>query len=225
MQEIDALGRWPYRVFLDFANNLSPDKQFRLLGRLNVEYIIALRPLTHEGVTQVRHFTEHLSWLYRIDRITPRTYIASKVIAERDLGKTLERLSSEEFDPLNEVILDGPLSVPAKKNIQANAEIISYTDHQVRIRASLNSPGVLVLADSFYPGWHVYVDGEEEKVLRANLFFRAVPLSEGEHTVEFRYQPLSFTIGRVISLITLAGIILVFIFYGRGHPRKSGEVE
>jgi len=220
MQEIDALGRWPYRAFLSFANNLPPDEQFRLLGRLNVEYIIALRPLTHEGVTQVRHFTEHLSWLYRIDRITPRAYIASKVIAERDPRKTLERLSSEEFDPLNEVILAGPLSVPAKKNIQANAEIISYTDHQVRIRASLNSPGVLVLADSFYPGWHVYVDEKEKKVLRANLFFRAVPLSEGEHTVEFRYQPLSFTIGRVISLITLAGIILVSIFYSRGHPRK-----
>ncbi|MCH6544373.1 MAG: hypothetical protein IH796_00080 [Deltaproteobacteria bacterium] len=161
MQEIDAFGRLPYGAFLDFANKLSPEKRFRLLGRLNVQYIIALQPLTHEGVTLVRHFPEHPSWLYRIDRITPRAYIASKVIAERDPRKTLERLSSEEFDPLNEVILAGPLSVPAKKNIQANAEIISYTNHQVRIRASLNSPGVLVLADSFYPGWHVYVDGEE----------------------------------------------------------------
>jgi hypothetical protein len=225
MQEIDALARWPYRAFLDFANPLPPEKQFRLLGRLNVEYIIAFQPLPHEGVTQARHFPEHLSWLYRIDRITPRTYISSKVIAEEDPIKILERLSSKEFDPLDDVILDHPLSVPEKKNIQANAEIISYTNHQVRIRASLNSPGVLVLADSFYPGWHVYVDEQEKKVLRANLFFRAVPLSEGEHTVEFRYRPLSFTIGWIISLITLAGIILVSIFYGRYYPRKSGEIE
>ena len=194
MQEIDALGRWPYRAFLDFANNLSPDKQFRLLGRLNVEYIIALRPLTHEGVTQVRHFTEHLSWLYRIDRITPRAYIASKVIAEGDPGKTLERLSSEEFDPLNEVILERPFSIHTNGNFHSQAEIVHYSNQSVTIRAFLNSAGLLVLADSFYPGWRVYVDGKEKKVLRANLFFRAVPLSEGEHTVEFRYRPLSFTI-------------------------------
>jgi len=224
MQEIDALGRWPYRAFLDFANNLPPEKQFRLLGRLNVEYIISLRPLTHEGVTQARHFPEHLSWLYKIDRITPRAYIASKVIAERDPGKTLERLSSKEFDPVNEVILEGPMSVPARKNIQAHAEIESYTDHHVRIRASLNSPGVLVLADSFYPGWHVYVDGEEKEVLRANLFFRGVPLSPGESLVEFRYEPRSFSIGLAISLATLFGVTVGTVSLAVFRRRKSVSV-
>ena len=208
MQEIDALPRWPYRTFLNFANNLSPDKQFRLLGSLNVKYIIALRPLTHKGVTLVRHFPEHPSWLYKIDRIIPRAYIASKVIAEGDPYKILERLSSEEFDPLNEVILAGPLSAPAKNNIQAKAEIVSYTDHRVRIRALLDSPGVLVLADSFYPGWRVYVDGEEKEVLRANLFFRGVPLAPGESLVEFRYEPRSFTVGLAISLITIGGLAI-----------------
>jgi len=55
----------------------------------------------------------------------------------------------------------------------------------------------------------------EKKVLRANLFFRAVALSEGEHTVEFRYQPLSFTIGWMVSLLTLGGIIFWCFFYDR----------
>jgi len=212
MQEIDALARWPYRAFLDFANPLPPDEQFRLLGRLNVEYIISLRPFTHEGVTLVRHFPEHPSWLYRIDRVIPRAYIASKVIAERDPEKTLERLSSKGFDPLDEVILEGSLSFPAAMDIQANAEIESYTDQNVKIRALLNSPGVLVLGDSFYPGWQVYVDGEEAEILRVNLFFRGVALSGGEHRVEFRYNPLSFKIGLGVSLLTLFSIIIGSIF-------------
>jgi len=223
MQEIDALGRWPYRAFLEFANPLPPDKQFLLLGRLNVEYVIALRPFTHEGVTEVRHFPEHPSWLYRIDRVIPRAYIASKVIAEGDPGKTLERLSSKGFDPLNEVILEGPLSVPAAKNIQANAKIESYTDHNVRIRASLNSPGVLVLADSFYPGWHVYVNGEEKEVLRANLFFRGVPLSPGESMVEFRYEPRSFRIGLAISLATIFGVTVGTVSFSVFRRKKSAS--
>ena len=221
MQEIDAFGRLPYGAFLDFANKLSPEKRFRLLGRLNVQYIIALQPLTHEGVTLVRHYPEHPSWLYRVDGIIPRAYIVSKVIAEGNPEKILERLSSKEFDPLKEVILERPLSVPAKENLQAKTEIVKYTDSHVRIRASLDSPGVLVLADSFYPGWHVYVDGEEKEILRANLFFRGVPLSAGEHVVDFRYEPLSFTIGLAISLTTLFGLIIGTVLFSVRRRKKS----
>jgi hypothetical protein len=193
MQEIDALARWPYRAFLDFANPLPPDKQFLLLGRLNVEYVIALRPFTHEGVTEVRHFPEHPSWLYRIDRVIPRAYIASKVIAEGDPGKTLERLSSKGFDPLN------------------------------TIRASLNSAGILVLADSFYPGWRVYLNGEEKEVLRANLFFRGVSLLPGESLVEFRYEPRSFRIGLAISLATFFGVTVGTVSFLVFRRKKSAS--
>jgi len=70
----------------------------------------------------------------------------------------------------------------------------------------------LVLADSYYPGWKAYVNGREEKILRANLFFRAVPLSAGHHTVEFRYEPRSFAVGLAISLTTLVSLVLISVF-------------
>ena len=33
-------------------------------------------------------------------------------------------------------------------------------------------------------------DGEDAEVLRANVLFRAVEVSEGRHVVEFRFEPL-----------------------------------
>jgi uncharacterized membrane protein YfhO len=88
------------------------------------------------------------------------------------------------------------------------------------IDASLNDAGILVLADSYYPGWKAYVDGKEEKILRANLFFRAVSLSAGRHTVEFRYEPRSFAIGLAISVGTVIVLIITsVIFYLRGRKR------
>lgn len=211
MQEIDALRRWPYIVFLGVANHLAPDKLYRLLGALNVKYMISFRKLEGRGVSLVRHFPEHPSWLYRLDDVVPRAYVVSKTTEEKDALKTLRRLSSEQFNPLKEVILDQPLAIALRKNFQAQARIVQYTNHQVTIHASLNGSGVLILADSYYPGWRVYVNGEEKEILRANFFFRAVPLSEGEHLVEFRYQPRSFTIGLAISLITLCGIVICSI--------------
>jgi uncharacterized membrane protein YfhO len=85
---------------------------------------------------------------------------------------------------------------------------VDYADQRVTLEASLNRSGILVLADSFYPGWRAYVNGQEKEILRANLFFRALHLSAGEHVVEFRYEPRSFTIGLTISLVTLTSLIL-----------------
>lgn len=99
------------------------------------------------------------------------------------------------------------------------ATIVAYSNPKVTVRASLNSAGVLVLVDSFYPGWRVTVDGREEEILQANFFFRGVLLSEGEHLVEFRYQPLSFTVGLIISLMTLGGVIIWLVVY----PTLTGE--
>ncbi len=224
MQEIDALRRWPYLVFISVANKLPHDQLYRLLGALNVKYIVSFRDLPGRGVSLVRHFPEHPSWLYRLDHVAPRVYVVSKATEEKDPSKILHRLSSEQFNPMKETILDQPLTIASRKNFQAQARIVRYTNHQVTIQASLNGSGVLVLADSFYPGWRVYVNGEEKKILRANFFFRGVPLSAGEHLVEFRYQPRSFTIGLTISLITLFGVGLCFLFLSV-LKRKSINAE
>jgi uncharacterized membrane protein YfhO len=55
------------------------------------------------------------------------------------------------------------------------------------------------------------VNGQQEKIYRANLFFRGVSLPAGTHTVEFRYEPHSFAIGRAVSIITLLAIVATSI--------------
>lgn len=212
MQELDALGRRPYDLFLKVANEFPPEKLYRLLGVLNVEYIVSLEPLPPGDLTLMRHFPEYPAWLYRIDRRVPRTYIVAKSIVAQDPRESLTRMASAGFDPLGEVLVDDALGLPAPEKFQAKAELLSYTNRQAVIRASLNYPGILVLADSFYPGWRVYVDGKEEKVLRANFFFRGVQLSPGAHRVEFEYQPRWFKVGLAISLLT--GALFFFALIG-----------
>jgi len=87
---------------------------------------------------------------------------------------------------------------------------MDYSDTQVKIRASLNNAGVLVLADSFYSGWRVYVNGQEREILKA-IFFRGVALPAGTHIVEFLYRPRSFALGLAVSLATLGAVILVSV--------------
>jgi len=85
---------------------------------------------------------------------------------------------------------------------------VRESNNKVEIQARVAEPSLLYLADTFYPGWNAYVDGRKTKIYRANYNFRAVPLPPGEHEVKFRYEPLSFYVGTLISgarLLVLMG--------------------
>ncbi|MGB7948347.1 MAG: YfhO family protein, partial [Candidatus Binatia bacterium] len=215
MQELDALIRWPYNAFLAVANKLPYERLGTLLGALNVGHLYSFEALPdRKGIKLTQHFEEYPSWLYRIERVVPRSYIVPRIRIETNPIKTLSLLASEEFDPLKEVILETALPVSETKGFEAHLDIVQYTSTDVVIRASLNSSGILVLADSYYPGWTVYVNGKDEIIRRANLFFRAVALPAGHHTVEFRYAPMSFRVGLIVSVATIVGLCLVPVSIG-----------
>jgi uncharacterized membrane protein YfhO len=68
---------------------------------------------------------------------------------------------------------------------------------------------LLILSDTFYPGWHAYIDEKEVKIYQADYIFRAVEIPPGEHKVEFIYAPASFKIGATMSLIALFLIVVI----------------
>jgi Bacterial membrane protein YfhO len=221
MQEIDALGRAPYDFFLQAAKNLPPEKFYPLLRALNIKYISSFSPLPHGHIELLSHFPDYPMWMYQVEQPLPRVYVVPASEYETDPVRTLERLASEDFDLLVTVLVNEPMSLSNTAGFQAEARILEYGNHRVNIQASLDSPGILVLADSFYPGWNAYVNGRQEKIYRANLFFRGVRLSAGTHTVQFRYEPRSFAIGRAVSIITLLFIVAISILlYLRKHRQK-----
>jgi hypothetical protein len=220
-QEIDAFSRRSYLSFLSVADRLDPEQRFRLLGALNVKYLVSFRELRKDGITFVRYFPEYPSWLYEIDRTVPRVYIVNKSVVETNSTQILRRLASLEFDPNQAVILDEDLANTPTHPLLATAKIVSYENQAVTVQVSLNGTGILVLADSYYPGWKAYVNGTEQEILRANLFFRAVPLPAGTHSVEFRYEPRSFVIGRAVSIITLLSIVAISIVLYLRKRRQS----
>jgi len=124
---------------------------------------------------------------------------ARRVAAE----EMLAALSNPDFDPLAEVLLETPIS--SSKSPVSSFQSLTLQDaaNRVTIRAVLDAPGYLVLADTWYPGWRAMVDGEQVEILRANYAFRAVWMEAGEHVVEMVYRPLSVTGGGAVSLAAL----------------------
>ena len=67
------------------------------------------------------------------------------------------------------------------------------------VAARVTAPALLVLSDSFFPGWEALVDGTRAPIVCADYAFRGVALAAGEHRVEFRYRPRSFRAGVALA--------------------------
>lgn len=79
---------------------------------------------------------------------------------------------------------------------------------------TLPAPRILVFNDTFYRGWHAYIDGAEVPVLRANDTFKAVEVPAGTHRVEFVFRPVRVYVGAIVSItgfgVALAGLALLW---------------
>jgi hypothetical protein len=73
----------------------------------------------------------------------------------------------------------------------------------VLVRTECPLEGLLVLRDSWYPGWMAFIDGKRASVLRINGCFRGVVVPAGGHEVKFVYRPILVYIAGLVSLLTL----------------------
>ncbi len=143
----------------------------------------------------------------------PRVYLYTDVHVVSEGMELLSQLFEEKTDIRETVFLEEqPRNVILSPSTRGKAEITSYTPNRVSIATEADGDTLLYLSDVYYPGWNAYIDGRKSAVYRANYTFRAVAVPQGNHRVEFRYEPNSWKWGVVGTLIgaLLCGIVLVW---------------
>ena len=86
-----------------------------------------------------------------------------------------------------------------------------YGPQRVEMEADLQKPGVVVLADIFYPGWRLTIDGKPATIYRANRMMRGAAVPSGKHTLVYTYEPDTFRRGSIISIASLAVFALLIV--------------
>ena len=92
---------------------------------------------------------------------------------------------------------------------------------RVEIEARLEKPGLVILADVFYPGWKLQIDGREATLVRVNAMMRGAAVEAGFHRLVQTYEPASFRAGLAITCVTLALALAVGIWAWR-NPAGVG---
>jgi hypothetical protein len=87
------------------------------------------------------------------------------------------------------------------------------------LEVATEAPGLLVVADTWMPGWTAVVDGRPTAILRGNHAQRVIPLTDpGRHRIVLRYEAPGLARGLSITALALVawGAAVVALQSGKG---------
>lgn len=143
----------------------------------------------------------------------PRAYVVGNVQVAPHDSRALEWLAWT--NPREHVVMPlDPLAgmTPDTRQAFAPAHYQSTSDpDRVRVDVTTAAPGILVVADTWMPGWSATLDGQPVELLCANRAQRAVVLPKpGRHRIEMRYDPPGLLLGAIVSAASWACWLTAF---------------
>lgn len=218
----DSLFPKRYREFIEQVHKRSERNAFRQstsvttqttdspwLDFMNVEYLLAVWPPPHPGWAGAFHAPADVP-VYRNTRAMPRAAVYGRwrVVADkRDVLKEVMKAN-----PRNEVVLEQPPpGLPHESTtrftaMNQNKQASVKGENPISIQTK--GPGLLVISNSYDPGWRAYDRKRRLPVLRANYVFTAVPLAENRnYSITMKYEPFSVKLGIIISCLCTAALL------------------
>jgi hypothetical protein len=174
------------------------------------------------GVTQVYDGPD--ATVVRNRRALPRVFLARSVRVVADERAALATIATAAFDPRRTALLErgtpgaAALARAGARGFNGFAHIESEQNAKVVVKATLLQPGLLVLDDSFSPGWSVTVDGQPARAVRVDSVLRGLVMPVGTHVVTWSYTVPGLHAGLVLSGV---GAVAMLGWWLLVQPRRA----
>ncbi len=187
---------------------------------LNVAYYVSKKPARGEQVQAFEGATGLK--VYRNPRFLPRAWVVHQAVLVKDASEANRLVQDSNFDLGRKVVLRGPAP---------EMESCAPDNDQVRVRrrssgsldldATLACDGMVVLSESYVPGWSATIDGRPAQIREVYGAFRGVAVPQGTHHIRMKYRPLSVILGTISTLAGVIGICLLGFWERKRRPKKT----
>ena len=162
------------------------------------------------GVSHITAPDEFFHWQSR-RTVLPLVTAGQKPVF-RDDADTLRALTQPDFDGGKMVFLPPEAKSLVTVTNQTVARVLNsqFKTQRVDIDVEAVEPSLVVVAQTYYHDWRVYVDDQPAPLLRANHAFQAVQVPAGRHSIRLAYEDRAFQFGAAVS-ICMAVNCLVFL--------------
>jgi hypothetical protein len=187
------------------------------LGLLGVSYL-----LQHRRDPPLRAFrlayTGPDARVYENPRALPRAFLVERQVVAPSADAARRMVTAPDFPARAAAVTEHRIpglgtgiqartAAAGERRAPGEARITAYEAERVTVSTRGEGPALLVLTDSWFPGWEAEVDGRKAPIERVDYLIRGVPVPAGSHTVELRYEPITWRIGWIISLVALVAIL------------------
>ncbi len=177
--DLNAVGTIISTAFFPTTNNLISIKEFQ-----------------NNGVSII---------VYHNPEALPRAYLADDIAVARTVRQARDILSQNDFTPGKTILAEVALPVETGTLPLGEAQITGETPTSVQIEVKKNNrASVLVLSDTYYPGWQATVDGNPTRIYPVNISQRGVVVPPGDHLIQFKYNSEYFRIGVIITIVSIS---------------------
>ncbi len=241
-QDYEPLTPNAYHDFLQPLEKLNPDRPlfwgryvppqdgsgWRPLDLLSARYVVVAPTATWKAPEQrFRQLYEAKDAIvYENTEALPRALVVGRHRVVANERAALAAVMAPTFDPRMEVILDRepsvPIPVPGEgERAPGEATIVQQETTRLTVRASSRGPAFVLVNDLYWPGWRATIDGAPTEILRANYLFRAVHIPSGEHEVTFTYASPALRYGKLITIVTILGLLAALAIRAATHRRRN----
>ena len=133
-------------------------------------------------------------------------------------GDALRSMASDGFDPFGQAIVSAdvdPAVVALTRGAPGTAgtcAIIDYGRAHLDALCHAQRDGLAVLSELYAEGWTAAVDGQEARLFPVDLVLRGVPVKQGIHRIQMRYETPGLTEGAAVAcasvVLFLLGLLL-----------------
>lgn len=104
-------------------------------------------------------------------------------------------------------------------------ELTSWKDTKLSGTITTEKGGVMMTSIPYDPGWKVFVDGVETDITEVKDTFLGVELTPGTHTIELRFMPQGLVLGGLITALSLAMLLTIWLLTRRFGLLSDGLRE
>lgn len=173
----------PDITLLDFHRIITPQNlKSRLIDLLGVRYILTLTNPHDSNLKKV--FSEGKTIIYKNSQAFSRVFFVQSVKSVTDKDEAVRVLFDPQINLHKTAIVEG-WGNQSTHFANGSALITNYQANSITITTRSNNRTFLVLTDTYYPTWHMKIDGREGKIYRTDYNFRGIVLPAGNHQVIF----------------------------------------
>ena len=151
--------------------------------------------------------------VYRNPAAFPRVWPVHKLVQARDAAEA-DAIMLQHFSDMHgqAVMLSKPPAIETCQGQDWSVDVLQHSADRMLIRSLLSCPAMIVVSDTYFPGWRARVDGKPAQIYEVNGAMRGVLVPGGLHTVTMRYRPASVMIGAVLTLAGILGAVALGVF-------------